>query len=318
MHNFFVSNKLPWFSSIGQMQIAFCLVLCIAISCTSPIPEKTKATQKAAMITLPDAFYQKKNHEYGGWYCPDNIFGFPAVDLNDLSSVPVVEGRLPTEEETRNGTSLMYFDPQKHPDAVSVDMNLPRFARYYSRSTEKDEIVIVIQVVANGQDSVAGFRYLNGGNGSSWLAELEFMTEKDLDELTEDRFVTKVFSMDAPIHQVWQSMTDADKTNIWQGIFQGESSRASNWLRNSDLNIQDDQGKTLYSGQVTASWENLYLQIDYKEPHHLVEKIFLKKDPETQVLMLHLIAGPYGKDYDQKEKAWEAWGERVRVSSAAE
>ena len=47
-------------------------------------------------------------HQYSGWYCPDN-FGFKPVDISDLSSVPVVRDRMPSKEETQNGTSLMYL-----------------------------------------------------------------------------------------------------------------------------------------------------------------------------------------------------------------
>ena len=37
-------------------------------------------------------------HNYGGWYCPDNLNGFPAVDLLNWKNVPVVNGRLATKE----------------------------------------------------------------------------------------------------------------------------------------------------------------------------------------------------------------------------
>ena len=33
---------------------------------------------------------QKEPHQYGGWYCPDNLYGFPAVDIQDWKEVPVV------------------------------------------------------------------------------------------------------------------------------------------------------------------------------------------------------------------------------------
>jgi hypothetical protein len=53
----------------------------------------------------------KDTHRYGGWYCPDNLNGFPAVDIQDWDAVPVINDRLPTREEAQNGTSLMYIDP---------------------------------------------------------------------------------------------------------------------------------------------------------------------------------------------------------------
>lgn len=70
-------------------------------------------------------------HNYGGWYCPDNLRGFPAEDIADWNNVPVVNGRMPTEAETRDGRSLMsrslpallnghHDDPRSNPRTRTV------------------------------------------------------------------------------------------------------------------------------------------------------------------------------------------------------
>ncbi len=53
-------------------------------------------------------------HRYGGYYCPDNLNGFPAVDIINWKSVPVVNGRMATKEETQNGTSLIFVNYEKY------------------------------------------------------------------------------------------------------------------------------------------------------------------------------------------------------------
>ena len=112
---------------------------------------------------------KQEQHRYGGYYCPDNLGGFPAVDINNWENVPVVNGRMATEEETQNGTSLIYVDLEKYPNAKPLDIKMPKLARYFNRNSGKEEIIIVIQALNVSNDSVVGFRYLNGGNGSAYL-----------------------------------------------------------------------------------------------------------------------------------------------------
>ena len=66
------------------------------------------------MIGFGQLDANKKTHDYGNWYCPDNLNGFPAVDIKKWESVPVVNGRMATMEETQNGTSLIFIDNQKY------------------------------------------------------------------------------------------------------------------------------------------------------------------------------------------------------------
>jgi len=109
---------------------------------------------------------------------------------------------LPTKEETRNGTSLMYFDTTKTPSARPLDMTVPRLARYYSEYTKKNELVIVIQAVEVEKDTVVGFRYLNGGNGSAWFGEVNFVSDNEIDNLGATPFVSFNSELDAPKEKV--------------------------------------------------------------------------------------------------------------------
>ena len=120
-------------SSTLLIAFALCSVLASCKSSDEPaIPND--ATASAEETTQP---VRKTAHSYGGWYCPDNLNGFPPVNLTELDQVPVVNRRLPTEEEARNGTSLMYFNTVELPQAEALDMTLPRMARYWSNNTHK-------------------------------------------------------------------------------------------------------------------------------------------------------------------------------------
>ena len=71
-------------------------------------------------------------HNYGGWYCPDNLRGFPPVDIANWNKVPVIHGRMPTKEEAQSEASLIFVDAEKYPESrkmATVD-NLPTFATF--------------------------------------------------------------------------------------------------------------------------------------------------------------------------------------------
>ena len=96
-------------------------------------------------------------HNYGGWYCPDNLNGFPAVDLLNWKNVPVVNGRLATKEETQNGTSLIFVDTAKYPDARPLDIEMPNYAGYEIVSFFKEINFEIIFVTAYDQYAIKAF-----------------------------------------------------------------------------------------------------------------------------------------------------------------
>lgn len=115
-----------------------------------------------------------------GWYCPDNVKGFPPVDIKFWNTVRIVNGRLPTFEETQNGTSLIYYDTTNTPDAKPYKMFLPKLASFYCNFTKKVETVIVIQIVQTATDTVVGYRFLTGGNGTGNFREFHFLTDDEV------------------------------------------------------------------------------------------------------------------------------------------
>ena len=117
-----------------------------------------------------------------GWDCPDNL-KFPRVDLKDWYKVPVVNGRLPTLEETQNGTSLLFINIEMKPDIKDVQpfkMTLPKLAYFNNPTTHKKELVIVIQLVQFSDYVWAGLRYVSGGNASAIMSDLHFLTDDEI------------------------------------------------------------------------------------------------------------------------------------------
>jgi len=116
------------------------------------------------------------------WDCPDNK-DFPPVDIKSWKEVQVVNGRLPTFEETQNGTSLLYIDKSANPhlqEAKPYNIVLPKLAYHTNPRTKKEEIVVVIQIVEFSNYTWVGYRYLTGGNGSSDFKNFRFLTEDEI------------------------------------------------------------------------------------------------------------------------------------------
>ncbi len=283
----------------------------VLISCGQ---KEVLTTEEASTIKEEQTKASKKDpkHPYGGWYCPDNIRGFPAVDIQDLDKVPVVQDRLPTKEETRNGISLMFFDTERTPDARPLDIKLPKLARYYSDITRKNELVVLIQAVIVRNDTVAGFRYLNGGNGSSWFSDLELVGEEEVDQLSQTRFVTFNSKINASPDKIWDVMTNPGNTDALGKVF-AENNFIKPDRKDDPLNQFNYLPQNLGDkGLLTAFWKDLYVQVDYNlDGSHCVEKVLLLPGEDKTDTNIHIVIGPFEDNYVLQKIVWENWFKQV-------
>jgi hypothetical protein len=118
--------------------------------------------------------------KHNWWDCPDNIKGFPPLPIKDWNKALALNRRLPSKAEAENGTSLIYYDPVVYPDAKAYDISLPKLASFSNPYTNKVDTVIVIQVVQTDLDTVVGYRYLTGGNGTYNFKSFYFLTDDEV------------------------------------------------------------------------------------------------------------------------------------------
>jgi hypothetical protein len=262
------------------------------------------------------SFSQSDTHRYGGWFCPDNLNGFPAVDIKSWDDVPVVNDRLPTQEEAGNGTALMYIDIEEYPDAEPLDITMPQLARFYCRHSGKDEIVIIIQATRVLNDSVVGFRYLNGGNGSAWLDDVTFISEEEVDDMPSSRFVTLSVEIEATQAEIFEVMTGAEYSGVLQEVFDSEKNLRKGWSESSEVNfkyMEDEFITSAFGGNV---WGNQYIQIDYKiDEYQYAEKFMLMNYEVPEVTELRIVCGPYRDDFEAQKYVLRKWGEKVKELS---
>jgi len=286
------------------------LSLSTFISCsqTNTTAENNKAEKVNKKIQEP--------HRYGGWYCPDNLNGFPAVDINNWESVPVVNGRMATEEETQNGTSLIMVDIEKYPNAKPLDIKMPKLARFYNSASKKEEIIIVIQALNILNDSVVGFRYLNGGNGSARINEVKFLTDTEIKNILPSRFVTLKIKINATQNEIWGVLTKPEYNKTLKAIYDKENKLSVDWNKSSKVNFKYINRGTTTSEFAGNVYGNQYVQIDSElDNSQYVEKFLLLENQETKKTELQIVCGPYGVDFDNQQSIINNWAQKVKELS---
>lgn len=268
-----------------------------SLACAS----KTELSEVQKEIASP----KKAQHEYGGWYCPDNLRGFPAMDIKDLSTVPVILGRMPTQEETRAGKALMFIDPEIHPNARPLDVQLPALATYYNQYTEKDEVIIVIQAAVIDADSIVGFRYANGGNGSAWFDEVRFLEPREVIELGSRPFVVSNIEVQASREKIWKIMTGLTFENDLMASLNDDAFLTRAWRTEAKVEYPKIDGIPGTIGKVSVTWDGVYAQMDYVvNGENYVQKFFIDENPEAGTCEVKLVAGPYFNNLQHHHNNW--------------
>lgn len=258
---------------------------------------------------------ENTTHTYGGWYCPDNLNGFPPVNIADWKSVPVIEGRLPTEEETKTEASLFYIDAKKYPNAKVIDIQLPQLATYYTDQTKKKETVIIIQAISIGKDSIVGFRYLNGGNGSARYNEIKFLSDKEVYSIPTSKFVTQDLNINTTENKVWEVLTKSENLEKLKYTFI-KNTPTDEWRSRSNINYHYAPGATKTSAFADKLYGCFYIQNDYLiNGDSYTEKILLLKNEKEGNTELKMVFGPFGSDFETQQTIINAWGQKIKELS---
>jgi len=259
---------------------------------------------------------QKPSHQYGGWYCPDNLNGFPAVNLKEWKNVPVINGRLPTEEEAKSEKSLIFVDTKKYPTAKAMDIELPKLAKFYNHHSKKTEIIIVIQAIEIQKDSIVGFRYLNGGNGSAHYKEVTFISENEVATISDAKFVSFNININASDDKVWEVMTQSTFTNKLQPVFDIKNYLTNDWKTKSNINYNYTNLKNMTSEYANKLYGCWYIQNDYLiDSVGYVEKFLLLRGEEANQTELKIVCGPFKDDFETQQFVLHQWAEKVKELS---
>jgi len=298
-----------------KLLIAFSLFTNTA--CSQDQPKDTEIKVK------PYKVVKVPSHSYGGWYCPDNLKGFPAVNIVDWNKVPVVNGRMATKEETRNGTSLIHVDLEKYPNAKTLDIKMPKLAYFESPYTNRTEIIIVIQALNIENDSVVGFRYLNGGNGSARLDEITFIEYETTKNILIGKFVTGEITINATSKNVREIMLEPANAATFRKISPSDESK-SRIKKKTNVNYSYSNAGELTSEFANDLFGNFYVQNDY-DNNSFTEKFLLleQKSKDNQILpnklkiqtKIQYVVGPFDDDFEKEKTKLTNWIAEVKQRS---
>ena len=293
-------NKIKY--SLLSIVLGLAIVSCAQEETTNEVVE-TKVNSDETLKAKAEQY--KKQHRYGGWYCPDN-FGFAPVDIQLLDQVPAISDRLPTEEEARNGSSLMYIDTTEYPEAYALEMDLPRTAKIYSSHKGMSELIIVIQAVVIGEDTIVGYRFPSGGNGSAWLGQISFLSDGELEELGSQPMIYKKTEIKASKEEIWKFFTQSEYAQELGERFTEEEFFSADWTGESGTHLYLGTNDTTARGWVSNHFGNIYLHIDYMiNGQHYAEKMLIGNPNDEGYAELHFAAGPYLQDASAQDQAWD-------------
>jgi len=291
-------------------------MLLIFASCNAQEVEK-EVVQTAQEVQDAKTSTNTEPHQYGGWYCPDN-FGFVPVDIQKLHEVPAIANRLPTEEELKANKSLIAVDAEKYPDARALKMELPRVASIFDGQKGIDELIIVIQAIVIQEDTIVGYRFPNGGNGSAWMSDVTFLSENEVAGMGAQPFFYSKSVVNASAGDIWNA---ASKTEYFKQLgdkFNQKKFFTSKWNPESDARL-DFAGKgEEANGYVGMVFGNYYLHIDYiRDGFHYSEKLLMVENQEDKTTEFFFASGPYPKDFEKQQSKLESWVKAIKKSSEA-
>ena len=298
-----------------MFKVLIALFLISFVSCAQN--NKTDDNKDVEVSNQENETIKTEPHKYGGWYCPDNLNGFPPVDIANWNNVPIVNGRLATKEETQNGSSLIFIDAEKYPNAKPLDITMPKLASFYNEYSKREDLIIVIQAINVDNDSIVGFRYLNGGNGSARLKEVRFLYDNEIKMIPASRFVSHNIKIKANQDVIWGVLTKPENAEILQQIFDKDNKLKTDWRKTSNVNYHYPNNGTIISSYANKLFGNFYIQNDYDYLQYN-EKFLLLENAQTKNTELKIVCGPYDDDFETQKSILNNWAQKVKELSEKE
>ena len=292
------------------------ILLTLVSACGQETPKEgseTTAEEPALVVSK-----ESEPHQYGGWYCPDN-FGFVPVDIAKLDAVPAIADRLPTEQGLKDNKSLIKVDTAKYPDARALSMKLPRVARIHSEHTGMSELVIVIQAIVVQADTVVGYRFVNGGNGSARMREITLLADDEVAAMGSQPYFYSKSVLKANTAEIWRALCRTDYFAHLGKTFSQQVFFSTPWDPKAEARLESDTPGEKAKGYIGMVFGNYYLHIDYfRDGVHYSEKLLLMENKEDKTTELFFASGPYPKDFGTQQARWAHWVAAVKTASVAE
>lgn len=290
-------------------KLNFKLLFILSVGVYSSCAQNKDPFEEKIEKIVPQINKKPEPHRYGGWYCPDNLNGFPAVDIQDWRSVPVVNGKFATDDDFEKGASLIKVDTEKYPEAKVLPIQLPKLAKFYNRYSKREDLIIVIQAFSIQEDSIVGFRYLNGGNGSARLSDVKFLSEVEIGVLPKAEFVTVEIEINNNQEEIWKVLIDDKyKEELFTVINQSSEEKELG------VNFKNTNTGKVTNGYGDKLFGNYYIQNDFEKLNY-TEKFFLVENDSGSSTTLKVVCGPFVEGVASQKDKIENWAKKVKELS---
>jgi len=153
---------------------------------------------------------------------------------------------------------------------------------------------------------------LNGGNGSAWYDEINFIPNEEIGKLGSTPFVSQKIELNTSKSKVWKVITEPSYAKSLGAMFDENAFIESTWQRDADVFFKYEPNMITKRGKITASWQDLYIQVDYDfDGIHYAEKFLILDNEEKGKTDLYVVSGPYGDDFEAKQLVWKNWLDKV-------
>lgn len=303
---------------VKTLSSVFAVTLILSACAQEPKAEiaNDKAVSKSDSVqTVQNNDPFTEPHQYGGWYCPDN-FGFKPVDIKNLDKVPAVQGRMPQKWETQNGMALMYLDPAKFPEAKPLDIQLPALAMVDAPYGSSQELAIVIQAFVAGEDTIVGYRFPSGGNGSDWYQNVDFLSPDEVANLEATPFQFEEITINASKADIWKAFTQTDFAKELGKQFNEKKLYKSDWSENFDVNLEYKTGENFAKGYVAEMWGCAYMHIDFiHEGKQSTYKMLIVPGENKEESTLRFAASSFPEGSTGQSTDWKKWSNELKKAA---
>ncbi len=301
--------------TISNKVYLLALATILIVGCTKVKSSQSEETIEKSSASIVEKQYS--THNYVGWYCPDNLNGFPAVNTHEWKNVPVIIDHLPNEEEVKSGASLILVDTNEYPEANPLPIELPRLAHFYCEQTKRKELVIIIQAIQVESDSIVGFRFLHGGNGSAHLQDVTLLSEDEAENIPYGKFVSLKITINAPSIKVQDILSLPSYLGELKPYLSPKAQGKSFWRGSTNINYHYPESGQVSSVYANMLFGNFYAQNTYNNDLKFAEKFLLLENETATTTDLIIVCGPFGNDYETEDASLKQWTNKVKQLSEA-
>ena len=199
---------------------------------------------------------------------------------------------------------------------VAMRMELPRVARIYSERRNMTELIIVIQAIVVQDDTVVGYRFVNGGNGSARLTDVTFLSDNEVAEYGAQPFFYSRSVLKAKTADIWSALSETDYFKQLGRKFGEQEFFSSDWNGESKAYLENYEKGEKAIGYVGMVFGNYYLHIDYiRDGFHYSEKLLMMENQEDNTTEVFFANGPYPEDFERQNANWSSLVEAVKKAS---